>query len=335
MSAKHAIILVNVGTPDAPTTNAVRRYLTQFLNDGRVIDLPWLARKLLVNLIIVPFRSPKSAKLYRLLWTDKGSPLVFYGNSLVDKLQQKVGAESKVFLAMRYGNPSLKNCLKEVKQNGYDKVTIVPMFPQYASSSTGTVKQFVMQNVKHWDVIPEVRFVSQFYNNTKFIDAFVARAEAFDLDGYDHILFSYHGLPNSHVERTHPTVKVGACSCETAMPDHGKQCYKATCYETTRLLAARLNLNKERYSIGFQSRLSNNWLTPFTDKLVVELAEKGIKKVLVFAPAFVTDCLETTIEISGEYHDLFISNGGQQLDLVPSLNDSDAWVDALSSIIKG
>ena len=285
MSDKKAIILANVGTPDSPEVGDVRRYLTQFLNDGRVIDLPWIARKLLVNLIIVPFRAPKSAKLYQQLWSDKGSPLVYYGESLVNKVQNKIGDKADVFLAMRYGNPSLKNVLTLLRQEQYNEIVVVPMFPQYASSSTGTLNQLVMNEVSRWDVMPEVHFVGQFYHHPEFISAFVEQVNAFDLNHYDHIIFSYHGLPNRHVESTHPNIKVAQCNCELKMPEHGKFCYKATCYETTRLLTRQLNLKSDKYSVGFQSRLTNKWLTPFTDELIIKLANEGKKKVLVVAPA--------------------------------------------------
>lgn len=334
MSVKKAIVLANVGTPVSPEVGDVRRYLSQFLNDGRVIDLPWLARKLLVNLIIVPFRASKSSKLYKQLWTEDGSPLVYYGDRLVKKVQKKAGDNADIFLAMRYGNPSLKNVLTLLKEEHYTEIVVVPLFPQYASSTTGTINQLVMTEVAKWDVMPALRFVGQFYNNPNFISAFVKKASAYNLANYDHIIFSYHGLPNRHVERTHPNINVGQCTCETTMPAHGKSCYKATCYETTRLLAKALNLSANDYSVGFQSRLSKKWLTPFTDELVIKLAHDGAKKVLILAPAFVTDCLETIIELGIEYNELFVENGGEKLQLVSSLNDSDLWSDTLWEMVK-
>jgi len=332
MSSKKAIILINVGTPDAPKVSAVRKYLTQFLNDKRVIDLPWLGRKLLVNAIIVPFRSPKSTKLYEQLWTENGSPLLYYGNSLRDKLQQKVDENTEVFLAMRYGNPSIKSVLQKVKDGGFNKVVVVPLFPQYASSSTQTAIEEVERQAKKIALQVEVEFVQQFYNNEKFIAAFADNIKQAEFEKYDHIIFSYHGLPYSHINKIHPETSCENCLCEKKMTDFGTHCYKATCYETTRLLVNSLHIAPDKYSVGFQSRLSKNWLHPFTDELIQEKAKLGVKKILVVAPAFVADCLETTIEIGVEYKELFIESGGEKLKLVESLNDKDAWVNTLREL---
>lgn len=332
-SKKTAVILINIGTPDSPAVKDVRNYLSEFLNDYRVIDLPWLARKILVNLIIVPFRAPKSANLYKLLWTDKGSPLIFHTKSLVEKLQQQLNSNYSVFMAMRYGNPSIRKVLDEIKVKGYSKIIVLPMFPHYASSSSGTAIEFVFNFVKGWTVIPEIKVVGQFYNDPHFINAFANRIKAYNPESYEHVLFSYHGLPLSHIEAVHCKNDCSSCDCINEMPLYGGFCYKATCYETTRLLANKLNLPKGTYSQSFQSRLSKRWLTPFSDKVLISKAQGGVKRILVVAPAFVADCLETTVELGVEYRRLFTDNGGIELNFVESLNDTQEWVDTLKGFI--
>lgn len=334
MTQKTAVLLINVGTPDSPEVKDVRRYLTQFLNDLRVIDLPWLLRKILVNVIIIPFRAPKSARLYNMLWTNNGSPLLHYGNKLRDLLQEQLNIPYAVFLGMRYGNPALENVLEEIRIKGFHKLVVVPLFPQYASSTSGTAIAAVMKIIEKWNIIPEVRFVSQFYRNKEFIEAFALKIKSYHPETYDHIVFSYHGLPLSHIEWIHPAVSQASCECTKAFPPHGEFCYRATCYETTRLLVQELSLKPGQYSVSFQSRLTKNWLEPFTDKVIIEKAKTGTKKILIAAPAFVADCLETTVELGIEYKKLFTEAGGTQLDYAESLNDLPEWVLALKKIIE-
>ncbi len=329
---KTAVLLINVGTPDKPKVKFVRKYLFQFLNDRRVIDLPWLLQKFLVNIIIVPFRAPKSTKLYKLLWGTNGSPLLYYSNRLKEKLETKLPDNYRVFNVMRYGNPSLKKTIKGLNRD-YERLIVMPMFPHYASSTTGTVLQLLMSEIRKWNVIPEIKFVNQFYNNKGYIDAFVQRAKESNYAEFEHIIFSYHGLPLRQINKCHPKIDCNNCTCESAMPEHGRYCYKATCFETSRLLAKELKLTNEEYTVAFQSRLSKNWLEPFSDKVVTEKAKSGTKKLLVMAPAFVADCLETEVEIGMEYAELFKENGGEQLVMVPSLNDMDEWVEAVKEMV--
>jgi ferrochelatase len=331
---KTAILLLNIGTPDSPQVKDVRRYLSEFLNDPKVIDIPWIMRKILVNLIIVPFRAPKSAVLYQKIWTLKGSPLLYYSESLKNKLNRLVSDDDQVFLAMRYGNPSIKKIINQIKNEGFTKIVAVPLFPQWASSSTQTAINAVQSEIEKWETRPQLRMVNQFYNHKRFIDSFVKRIKEFDLTDYDHILFSYHGLPVSHIQASHPENDCLTCDCHQSMPACGEYCYKATCYATTRLLVKELGLNPSQYSQGFQSRLTKKWITPFTDEIIQTKASEGTKKMLVIAPAFVTDCLETIIEIGIEYKEMFKQHGGTALDYVPSLNDSDEWVEALKVIIE-
>lgn len=331
---KTAVLLINVGTPDEPKVPAVRRYLSEFLNDRRVIDIPLVLQKILVNLIIVPFRAPKSTKLYQRLWTENGSPLKYYSERVQAGLQQMLASEADVFIAMRYGNPSIDKALAVIKHENYARLIIFPMFPQYASSTTGTAVQGVIDKVRKWNTIPEIHAISQFYDHTLFLDAFAERIRSYEPETYDHVVFTYHGLPNRHLEKNHPNESITTCNCETAMPEFGNFCYKATCYQTTRELAKRLNLPSDKYSISFQSRLSNNWMTPFTDKNLISRAQKGNKRVLVAAPSFVADCLETTVEIGWEYKEMYAANGGEKLQMVESLNDSPQWIRAMAEMVR-
>lgn len=331
--SKKAILLLNVGTPDAPEVSKVRKYLSQFLNDKRVIDLPWLARKILVNLIIVPFRAPRSTKLYKQLWTENGSPLLYYGENLRKKVQKKLPEGEKVFLAMRYGNPGLQPVLRQIYSEGFETLVVMPLFPQYASSTTQTAIDEVHKQAKKTDLTIPIEFVQQFYNKKVFIEAFAEKVNRFDVSWFDHIVFTYHGLPHSHITKIHPHQPCETCVCNKQMPDFGRSCYKATCYETTRMLAHKLQLKEKDYSVSFQSRLSKNWLGPFTDETLISLAKQGKKNVLIVAPSFVADCLETTIELGVEYKELFAEHGGS-LTLVESLNDSDIWVDGVIALTR-
>ncbi len=331
---KKAVILVNVGTPDKPEVKFVRKFLFSFLNDKRVIDLNLILRKILVNLIIVPFRAPKSSKSYKILWTEKGSPITLYLKNVVEKLQLNLGKEVSVFGAMRYGNPSLIKLLRKIKAQKFDEIFIFPLFPHYASSTTGTVFEFVMNEVKNWNVIPKIIFQNQFYSHPDFINIFSEKIKEYNHENFDKIIFSYHGLPLNHLTKIHPETDVNNCSCETEMPENGNFCYKATCYETTRLIAEKLNLKPENYLVSFQSRLTKNWLSPFTDKTIEELAKNGNKKILLVSPAFVADCLETIVEIEHEYAELFKKFGGEELVLVKSLNDDEKWIFAIKNILN-
>jgi protoporphyrin/coproporphyrin ferrochelatase len=334
MKKKTAILLVNLGSPDRPTPGAVYRYLTEFLNDPRVIDLPWLGRKLLVNAIIVPFRHRKSAKVYQKLWTENGSPLIHSGKLVRDLLQQRFTEEQRVFLAMRYQNPSMDVVLEEIRKWGPDEIILIPLFPQYASASGGSVIEKAMKIMSRWWVIPDVKIVSQFYDHPDYIRGFIENGRQFNLEDYDHVLFSYHGLPERQVDKVYEDRACRNHSCEHEMNDENRFCYKATCYATTRLIAGGLGIDESRYTVAFQSRLGKGWIEPFSDVVIESLAKKGARKLLVFSPAFVADCLETTIEIGEEYQELFEESGGEKVQLVPSLNESETWINCLESLVR-
>lgn len=334
MKQKKAILLLQLGTPDSPKKSDVRRYLTQFLNDPRVIDIPWLSRKLLVNGIIVPFRAGNSSKLYKAIW-DKttGSPLLMHSEQLAEKLQKSVGSEYKVELAMRYQNPSMESVLERMRKEGYHQIVVFPLYPQYASSSTGTALQLFMEIVSKWWVIPEIKIISQYYDNPDYINCIVNRAKKYDLLQYDHVVFSYHGLPERQVDKVYTDGYL--CKdhhCETELTEENYYCYKAGCYQTTKAIVEKLSLPEGKYSIGFQSRLDDKWLKPYSDKIVEDLAKKGAKNILVFSPAFTADCLETIYEIGTEYQEIFHTHGGEKVQLVESLNSGDDWVETIKNI---
>jgi protoporphyrin/coproporphyrin ferrochelatase len=331
---KTAVILVNTGTPDDTSIPAVRRYLKEFLGDGRVITMPAWLRKFLVHGIIVPFRAPKSAKLYQKVWTEKGSPLLWHSESLRDKLQMLLGDSCDVILGMRYGNPSLKDALHKVRAANYNGLVIVPLFPQYASSTTGTIMELVHHEMLQWNNIPALKAIGQFYDHPGFIDCFVKNIREKDPGSFDHIIFSYHGLPLRHVHATHKGLSCEQFHCTTEINADNGFCYHATCYATTRLIAKKLGLEQDQYSVGFQSRFAKSWLSPFTDELIREKTRAGVKKLLMVSPSFVTDCLETTVEIGEEYRHIFMESGGEHFKWVESLNDGDKWVEVLKDLIR-
>ena len=333
MSSKIGVLLINLGTPDSPSVSDVRSYLSQFLNDPRVIDIPWLLRKLLVNGIIVPFRAPKSAKVYKKLWTDKGSPLLYHSIRAKELLQAELGETHDVHLAMRYKNPSIPDVLEAMRKKNYTKIIVLPMFPQYASASTGSALDEVMRVIRTWWVIPELKIISQYYDHPQYIEGFVERGKKYNLGDYDHVLFSYHGLPERQVDKVYDNDLCSDHDCENEVTEDNKYCYKATCFATTRLLVEKLSIPKEKYTVCFQSRLDKKWLEPFSDKVVEECAKKGMKKILVFSPAFTADCLETTIEIGEEYQEIFEEHGGEKVQLVESLNDHPRWIQCLKELV--
>lgn len=335
---KKAIFLINLGTPDSPSVSHVRKYLTQFLNDKRVIDISPAGRFLLVNGIIVPFRSPKSAKLYEKIWTSNGSPLLIHTRNLAEKLQKELGTDYIVEWGMRYQKPSLSAALERIREQRPEHITIIPLYPQYASSSTGSSIEYVLKEIAEWEVIPSFNIINKFYDRPEYINAIVDSAKGYDINAYDHILFSYHGLPERQIRKASAHYGGDTCqlgSCCNSITKNNQYCYRANCFETTRQLVKHLNIPEGKYTTTFQSRLDDKWIKPYSDKVIEELARKGYKKLLVFSPAFVADCLETIHEIGTEYDELFKEHGGESVTLVKSLNSNDAWVKALKTILVG
>lgn len=332
---KHCVgvLLVNLGTPDSAAPRAVKRYLTQFLTDGRVIDVPWFFRQLLVRGIIIPKRYKSSAKLYQTIWTKEGSPLKIYGNELAKKLQATLGSTFQVEIAMRYQRPSIEEGLEKLR--GLKKIVVVPLFPQYASATTGSVYQEVFRILRKWQVIPSLVSIDEFATHQDVIKAFCASARKRDLSKYDHFVFSYHGLPQRQVQkadRCNHCLKESNC-CQN-LTKKNQTCYAAQCVATTHAIRKELGLESDVISHCYQSRLGKDpWLQPYASDTLEQLAKAGKKKLLVFSPAFVADCLETLQEIGIEYQAEFKKWGGEKLDLVEGLNTNPEWVSALKNMI--
>ena len=334
--AKTGVLLVNLGTPDAPTRAAVYRYLKQFLLDPRVIDIHPLARNLLVRGVIAPFRSGKSARAYRQLWTKNGSPLKYYGERLAAQLQNLLGDGYRVELAMRYQNPSIRSGIERLMEQSVEKIIVFPLFPQYASATTGSVLEEVMRVLSVQQNIPALSLIRSYPTNALMIRLFAGNARQFDLSRYEHFLFSFHGLPQRQLRKAdafnHCLQQSGCCERLTPV---NQFCYSAQCHATATAIAGELGLQKEQYTLCFQSRLGREpWTQPYTAQVIKHLAENGVRRMLVFCPAFTSDCLETTIEIGSEYRHDFIRWGGEQLDLVPSLNDAPAWAEAVATLVQ-
>jgi len=331
---KTGVLLVNLGTPDAPTRSAVYRYLKQFLSDPRVIDV-WPVRNIVVPFIILPIRSGSSAKEYKKLWTEEGSPLKVYGYRLSEGVQKHLGDEYIVELAMRYQNPSIESAIKKLMDQRVSRLIVLPLFPQYASASTGSVQEEVMKQLsKYWNM-PDLKLIDQFYDYPAMIDVFAERGRQYNLEDYDHVMFSYHGLPERQITKGDSCGHCFKEGCCNEISDRNQTYYKAHCEATTRAIVKKLNIAKEDYSVCFQSRLGRDpWVQPYTSDVIEKLAKEGKKKVLVFCPAFIADCLETTIEVSEEYQELFEEHGGEKLQLVEGLNDHPKWIEAVADLVR-
>ncbi len=312
---KTGVLLVNLGTPQSTMPRDVRRFLIEFLLDKRVINLSWLFRNFLVRGIIIPKKYKDSAKNYSMIWTKTGSPLMAYGLNVRDALRSKLGQDFQVELAMRYQIPSIGNMLSHLEK--CSKLVVIPLFPQYASATTGSIVQQVMQELKSKKFIPSLSIIHQFADHPAYIDALIARAQDYSLENYDHIVISFHGLPEKHLNVEDPA-----------------NCYLAHCHLNAQAMIKKLILPKERYTICFQSKLGKgSWIKPATDQVLRRLRKEGCEKVLVFCPSFVADCIETVHEIGIEYRKEFIDAGGKRLDYVESLNDHPRWIDALYQMV--
>lgn len=331
-----AVLLVNLGTPDSPAPADVRKYLREFLSDRRVVDIGAIGRFLLVNLIIAPFRAPKSARVYRQLWTERGSPLLFYGQEVQAMLQQELGEGYTVRLAMRYQNPSIAAELEKLRTTPIRKLIVLPLFPQYASATTGSVHEEVMRCLRQWEQIPHLILLDTYANNPTMISVYAELGRKYMAQHqFDHFIFSYHGLPERQLRKADPNKRciVDATCCHTYHQGN-RLCYRAQCFETSRLLAKELGLRPEQYTTCFQSRLGTDpWIRPYTDETIERLVAEGKKSILAFSPSFVADCLETTIEIGEEYKELFEQKGGTHWQMVESLNNHPRWVQTLKEMV--
>ena len=337
--SRAALLLINLGTPDAPETPAVRRYLREFLSDPRVIDLAAWKRSLLLNAVILPFRPGRSAAAYQLIWTERGSPLLFHGQDLAAALQERLGDAVQVELAMRYGRPSIAAAVQALQAAGIDRVVALPLFPQYASSSWGSAVQELYAQAGRLTNTPSVQVLDSFYADPGYIEAFAqVTRPVLDELAPDRVLMSFHGLPERHMRQSdlsrgeHCLKRDDCCA---AVREVNRYCYRAQSYATARALAAALGLTDASYEVAFQSRLGRDpWIQPFTDVRVRELAQEGVRRLAVVVPSFVADCLETLEEIAMRAREDFVAHGGEELRLVPSLNAHPAWVDAILAMLR-
>ncbi len=329
------VLLVNTGSPDSPEVADVRRYLGQFLMDGRVLDQPWPLRKLIVSGFILPRRPQRSAEAYRAIWWPEGSPQVTLSRRLADGLQAALGAP--VGLAMRYGNPSIEAGLGELLQQGIDELLLIPLFPHYAMSTTESVVEETQAVLKRLRPGLPLDVPPPFYADARYIAALAASAQPYLDQGYDHLLFSYHGLPERHLRKTDPTGRhclAAADCCTTPSPAHAT-CYRHQVLRTTELVVQALGVPSDRHSLAFQSRLGRDkWLLPATAAELERLAQAGVRRLLVICPAFVVDCLETLEEIGIAGREAFLAAGGESFTLIPALNDQPQWVAAFAELIR-
>lgn len=332
-----ALLLVNLGTPDSTSVDDVRRYLREFLGDPDVISLPAPIRWLLLEGIILRTRPKKSAHAYAQVWTDRGSPLMFHTQDLTAAVREKVAPGTRVEFAMRYGNPSIHDVLAKLQKDGVDDICVFPLYPQYSRASTKTVVTKLNLEAKRLGYAPKLSWVPAFYDAPAFIDAFVEVGKRAMQDfAFDKVLMSFHGYPERYLREDDPSgkhcLKRGDC-CDVDV-DANRDCYKHQCVVSARDLTAKLGLDADRTIVCYQSRLQDTWVKPYTDKVVVEAAQQGVKKLLVFSPAFVADCLETLEELAMRANEDFRAAGGEELRLVPSLNAGPAWVDAVVSLAR-
>lgn len=335
--AKKAILLANLGSPDSYSVKDVRSYLNEFLMDERVIDIPYPVRLLLVKGVIVPFRAPNSAKKYETIWGENGSPLIHITRELVKKVADYTG--SPVYMCMRYANPTPKYALDIIQQENpdIDEVVMLPLYPHYAMSSYETAVLHVQDTHKKGNYPFSLKVVKAFYNQPDYIRALNNSINPFLAQEYDHVLFSYHGIPERHVRKTDPTknhcLKCENC-CEVPSTAHAF-CYRHQIKETTRLVAEQLQIPEAKHSFSFQSRLGQDqWLRPYTVQLLKDFPKQGIKKLVVACPAFVSDCLETLEEIQEEGREIFMENGGENFTLIPCLNLNSDWVKTIDILVN-
>jgi len=345
------VLLVNLGSPDSPSVADVRRYLREFLMDGRVLDVNWFARFCIVHFAILPSRPKQSAEAYHKIWTAAGSPLVVISRNVQAKLQGRFDGRGErsgpstpdtrhssvpIELAMRYQNPSIEHGLRRLIERKVDELLLIPLFPHYAMSSFETAVERVKEVAGK--LAPQMRVQVQppFFEDRDYIEALVGSAQEFLKNGFDHLLFSFHGLPEHQLRKSDPTgahcLQTADC-CQRPSPAHAT-CYRAQCFKTVAAFVAKAGVPVEKYSISFQSRLGRDpWLKPYTDFELPKLAEKGVKRVLVMCPAFVSDCLETLEEIGIRGRESFLGAGGAELTLIPCLNEHPLWLEALEKMI--
>ncbi len=330
-----AVLLVNLGSPDSPSEPDVRRYLEEFLSDDRVLDLPKPLQQLILRGMILPFRPRRSAHAYRQIWTDEGSPLLRISESVRARLAGEL--DVPVLLAMRYGNPSIRGALRQARTLGVERLFVIPLYPHYAMSSYETVVHRVEELAVNQTPEIGLDFLAPFFGHPEYIDALVESAADALSAGFDHLLFSYHGIPVRHLRKADASgvhCCVAADCCSTPAPAR-TTCYRAQCLRTTEAFVGRARVDPDRVSIAYQSRLAGEpWLKPYTDKELVRLAEAGVRRLVVMTPAFVSDCLETLEEVAMAGRDAFLAAGGESFAHVPCLNDRPSWIAFLAGRVN-
>ncbi|AIS11174.1 ferrochelatase [Pseudomonas chlororaphis subsp. aurantiaca] len=329
----HALLLVNLGSPASTSVADVRSYLNQFLMDPYVIDLPWPVRRLLVSLILIK-RPEQSAHAYASIWWEQGSPLVV----LSRRLQETMTREWKhgpVELAMRYGEPSIESALLRLVAQGQKRITLAPLYPQFADSTVTTVVEEARRVIRDKKLNVQLSVLQPFYDQPEYLDALVASARPHLQQDFDHLLLSFHGLPERHLKKLNPGHSLDGDCCRDATPEVAATCYRGQCLNTARAFAERMGLPDGKWSVSFQSRLGRaKWIVPYTEARLDELARQGVKKILVMCPAFVADCIETLEEIGDRGREQFREAGGEELVLVPCLNDDPQWAKALNALCE-
>jgi ferrochelatase len=331
---RQALLLANLGSPASTSVADVRSYLNQFLMDPYVIDLPWPVRRLLVSLILIS-RPAKSAHAYQSIWWPEGSPLVEISRQLTDAVRP-LWTQGPVELAMRYGEPSIETTLRKLAGQGITQVTFAPLYPQFADSTTTTALVEARRVIAAFQLPIKLSVLQPFFDQPEYLDALAASVKPYLEQGFDHLLMSYHGLPERHLHKTDPTGShclKGADCCQRATGAVLETCYRAQCFRVSSGFAERAGLQPAQWSVSFQSRLGRaKWIEPYTEARLDELAAQGVKKLLVMCPAFVADCIETLEEIGMRGREQFIAAGGEELILVPCLNTQPQWVQALAQI---
>ncbi len=329
------VLLVNLGSPDSPSVPDVRKYLREFLMDGRVLDVNWFARFCIVHFAILPSRPKQSAHAYQSIWTPAGSPLVVISRNVQSKLQSKFNVP--VELAMRYQNPSIMQAVRRLAHAGVDDLFLIPLFPHYAMSSYESAVERVKEVVAKLAPSMRLQIQAPFYDHSDYITALTGSVDNYSRSGFDHLLFSFHGVPERQIRKSDPTgchcLNTENC-CGVSSPAHGT-CYRAQCFKTMNALVKSARIPADKFSIAFQSRLGRHpWLQPFTDLELARLAGAGVKKLLVICPSFVSDCLETLEEIEMRGRETFLGAGGHELTLIPCLNEHPLWLETLQNMIK-
>jgi len=331
------VLLLQLGTPDSTAVPHVRKYLREFLSDPRVLDMPAPARWLLLNAVILPVRPRRSAEAYEKIWTDHGSPLIVHTEALADRVQELLGDGYRVEYGMRYQHPSIERAVAELTAAGCDEVVVLPLFPQYASAAGGSALEKTMRVIgERWNV-PSVKTVGAFYNDPGFLRAAAGVARPLlDESKPDHVLFSYHGLPEKHVKKSDMTGErcLASTLCCERITEDNRFCYRAQCFATTRGLAVELGLAEGTYSTTFQSRLAGQkWIEPYTDRKLPELFHNGVRTLAVLTPSFTADCLETLEEIGIRGRKQWEGLGGEDLLLVPCVNSDERWAHAVVDMV--